>query len=575
MTALGVTQLSIGSYNYDLPDEGADDTRQVNRNVIGASGKFDAFGKDWTWDAYFQNGYSRSSVRVTNTTYRDRFNLALQAVRNPTTGTIVCASTLLNPTNGCVPWDEMGTGVNTDQARKYLLGTSYLYQHLTENVWEATLQGEPIEIWAGPVSVSANIAHREEKVNGINDPDSQATNWFAGNYKVLTGHYDVTEGALETVVPLAKGTSWADNWDLNAAARFTDYSTSGYVTTWKVGTTYAPIPDIKFRLTQSRDIRAPNLNELFAAGTGSQVNLGLDRFTGTSPQYRGLAVGNPGLKPESADTSGIGVVLSPRFIEGLTLSVDYWNIALTGAITPVSAQNEVDLCFQNGPTDPNCGFITRTTPTGVAPYATIGQIIQIQTTSINVAHQNESGIDFEGSYRWDADKMVKGWAGKFVLHGNATLYLRNYTNPGYPGAVLTDTVGENRGSGPPNWRTTVNFSYDLDPITTTLTARGISSGVYSNNNIVCTTGCPAFTAAHDTINFNNIAGAWYFDASVNYKFGIGDNVQSEAFINVRNLANKYPAQVAFQSIQYIVFTANTTLYDTLGRVFRAGVRFKM
>ena len=147
------------------------------------------------------------------------------------------------------------------------------------------------------------------------------------------------------------------------------------------------------------------MNELFAAGTGSQTNLQLDPFNGSSPQYRGLTVGNPNLKPERTDTTGIGVVLAPRFLEGFTASVDYWDIQLKDDIGNISAQNEVDLCYSCQRTD-LCTFITRSAPTGQPPYTTIGQIIQIQTSGINIAAQNTKGIDFEGTYRANAEDMV-------------------------------------------------------------------------------------------------------------------------------------------------------------------------
>jgi outer membrane cobalamin receptor len=76
----------------------------------------------------------------------------------------------------------------------------------------------------------------------------------------------VIEPLVRIFEPLAKDAAWAQSLDLNAAARFTDYSTSGFVTTWKAGAVYTPIDDLTFRVTRSRDIRSPNLGELFNAG---------------------------------------------------------------------------------------------------------------------------------------------------------------------------------------------------------------------------------------------------------------------------------------------------------------------
>ena len=583
MTTLGVTTLTLGSYNFDAPSTNSDNQRMLNRNVVGANGNFDAFGKNWTWDAYFQNGYSRDSINVRGVWLTNRRALAIDAVRDPN-GRIICRSTLTNPTNGCVPWNLFGEGVNSDAALAYLRGGKidsgpYSYQKLIQNVWEATLGGEPFEVGAGPVSVSLNAVYRVEKSGGIVDANAQASNWFGGNYKPLTAQYNVKEASAETVIPLANGQSWVDNWDLNAAVRLTDYSASGFVATWKVGTTYTPIPDIRLRVTRSRDIRAPNLAELYAGGVPTVSNLARDPFTTTSPTYRFITVGNTLLEPEKADTLGIGFVISPSFIPNLTVSADYWNIKIDGGIGNIGVQATIDLCFSGQRSD-LCQFITRFAPTGVAPYATIGQVDTIQSSGINIGHQDVKGIDLEGSYQWEAGDMVDGWAGKINLHGNATVYLRNYTNPGYPGANLSQTVGENSGGGgggggPPHWRLSSSLDYTLDPINVSLTMRKMSSGTYNNNWIVCTTGCPTSTVQNETVNANSLAGYTYLDIGFQYRFGLGEAVDATAFFNVRNIMNTDPVLVAQRTNPFIQLPMNSSAYDTLGRVFRTGLRFKM
>jgi outer membrane cobalamin receptor len=97
-------------------------------------------------------------------------------------------------------------------------------------------------------------------MSGEVDPQYE-TGWKYGNYRVTSGEYDVAEAYIEAVVPLWEGL------DFNGAARLTDYSTSGSVTTWKAGLTYQPIEDVKFRASASRDIRAANMSELYDAGT--------------------------------------------------------------------------------------------------------------------------------------------------------------------------------------------------------------------------------------------------------------------------------------------------------------------
>jgi outer membrane receptor protein involved in Fe transport len=113
-----------------------------------------------------------------------------------------------------------------------------------------------------------------------------------GNFPPTFGSYHVKEAYLETVVPLGLGL------EFNGAVRGTDYSTSGYVTTWKLGATWQPIPDIRFRATRSRDIRAPNLSELYASGT-SRTNTLTDPATGrTTVTFREITTGNPICAPK-------------------------------------------------------------------------------------------------------------------------------------------------------------------------------------------------------------------------------------------------------------------------------------
>ena len=565
MAAQGVTSFQYGSMNGDMGPFGSNNERNVNRQVIGASGKFGAFNTDWSWDAYFQNGFSRNSVNITNVGNNARFRQAIDAVFDPTNGRIVCRSTLTSPNNGCVPYNVFGRNVNDIAAIRYVRADigSYQYSHLTQNVWAGAVTGEPFSIWAGPVSLALSAEHRTEKVANISDSVSQSilttgvAGWFAGNYLPINGSFNVSEAAAETVIPLAKGESWADAWDLSAAARFTHYSTSGNVVTWKVGTTFTPIQDIKLRVTRSRDIRAPNLQELFAAGTSSQGEV-FDPFTNTTPTVRGFATGNLNLKPEKADTTGIGIVLQPSFIPGFSASVDWWNINIKDAVASVSTANTVRLCFEGN--QQFCPFITRVN----------GIITQVQTAPVNLAVQKTNGLDIEGSYRFALDDVISGTAGDFAIHGNATMYFENLINDGI--TAVRDTAGQNGGGEPPDWRYSLTLSYDLDPISVSLTGRAISKGTYDNSYIVCTSGCPVSTTVATTINNNTIPGRFWMDASISYKFMIGEEVNAEAFLNIRNLGNVDPPKL--YTIYYLQNT-NQQAYDALGRVFRAGVRFKM
>ena len=570
MTAQGISQFTLGTMNNDLPAIQFSGARTVSRYVVGMDGKFDLFAKTWNWDGYYQKGVTRTDETGYNISSKARFANALDAVTSPTTGAPICRITLANPNSGCVPYDPMGLGVNSSAALNYLLGSPNRHQQFTQDVAAATLRGEPFSSWAGPVSIAAGIEHRREAVDGDADPTSLINGWFAGNYLPTFGSYRVTEGFAETLVPLAKNLPGMNSVDFNAAVRRTDYSTSGMVTTWKLGLTWQPIDDFHFRVTRSRDIRAPNLNELFAAGTAN-TNTVLDPFNGNAAtQYQGKAIGNPALQPEVADTLGLGIVLTPTFLHNFNASIDYFDIKIRDAIGSVDAQTIVNYCYEGSQS--YCSAVTR----GVGPGGT-SVITQISLLPFNMAALRARGVDLEASYRLSLDTLMSQLPGAVSFRALATHYLEDYTNSGIVGQSGYDLAGSNGftngESGVPSWMFNGTLAYSYNPVTMSLTARGISAGTNSNTFIQCTTGCPPSTVNNPTISNNRLPGAVYFDLSASYKLKWGGS-QVETFLSVQNLTNRDPAVVPQGpgGLAYATPATNPTLYDQLGRIYRAGVR---
>ena len=559
----GITQFSFGKFITDLPKRGTDNERTVQRYVIGGEGFVTLLGSRWSWDLYYQRGQTDSSQTLPNITNTARFNAAIDAVRNPA-GQIVCRSTLTAPTNGCVPLNLFGEGVVSSAALAYVLGSPHRDETFTQDVVSFSITGEPFSTWAGPVSIATGGEWRRETVSGVVDPVYSA-GWRNGNFLVSTGHYDVKEAFLEVVVPLAKDTPFLHSLEFNGAVRATDYSISGYVTTWKVGGTWEPIPDIRFRATRSRDIRAPNLADLFTAGVANSSTVRDPTRNNAVTAYTGLRIGNLNLKPEIADTLGFGAVFQPSFLPGFNASIDYYNITIAGAIGMITPQETVDFCYAGIQTA--CAAITRGTNAGGQPIFT-----QILRQPFNLLSQKSRGIDFEASYAHRVE--IGGTSGTISFRALATHFLENSSDNGI--AAPTDTVGSNAEDGPPNWRYAVNLNYSNDSIGFTIGGRGISSGTISNIYVVCTMGCPLSTATNPTINSNYLPGAFYFDASFVYKFHLGET-RVQAFLNVKNLTNKDPAIVPRDGAGggFFAISANPTLYDTLGRTFRAGIRFEM
>ncbi len=567
MTALKITQFTLGTMNADLERIQQLNGRTVLRFVAGAKGKVDAFDNAWNWDAYFQKGVSRASENLT-TTRRSNYTNAVDAVRAPS-GAIVCRSTLTSPSNGCVPYNVMGVGVNSEAALNYIRYKAHRNQRFSEDVAAATARGEPFSNWAGQVSLALGIEHRREAVSGASTDVDRSLDLFVGNFLPNAGSYTVTEGFVETVFPLAKDTVWARSLDLNAAMRGTGYSVSGYVTTWKLGLTYNPIDDIRFRATRSRDIRAPNLGELYQAGS-TTVNFLRDPFNNnnTIQSYQTVS-GNLGLVPEKADTLGLGVVIQPQFFPGFSASADYYNIKIGGAIGSYGAQTILDLCYAGQQI--YCDAITRGSIGGVAA------ITAMRIQPFNFVTQKAQGLDLEASYRTRLDAFSSDWNGDVILRALATRYIENYQFSGVPTDDPTDSVGGNAGSGPPKWRYMFSATYSNDPIVLNVTGRGISAGLLNTSWIQCTSGCPASTTNHMTVENNFAPGAFYWDMALTYKFMHGDSGTAEAFFNVKNIANTDPAMIPWgnSGTDYNRGPSNPSLYDVLGRVFRAGIRFTM
>ena len=569
---LGITEFTVGTMNYDLGRSGAYNDREVTRYTAGLDGEFDAFDTNWSWNAYYQRGRAKALQEVFNVVRRSRFEKALDAVADPESGLPVCRVNVDGDTTNddplCVPYNVFGIGVNSPAAIDYITGSGardMRVETLTQQVVAGSISGSPFETWAGPVSIAAGVEYRSDKVTGENDPISATTrDWFYGNYRVYDASTNVTEGFLETVVPLASDEVWAESLELNAAIRGTDYKTSGFVTTWKAGLTWAPIDDIRFRGTLSRDIRAPTLDDLYSTGGGGFPGIVNPFRDGISENTVSSTSGNPNLEPEKSDYIGFGAVLQPSFLSGFTASIDYWDVDITDAIGTTSVQQIIDFCYEGR--QEFCDALT---------FGPNMEIELISVTPFNLDSMVAKGIDIEARYIFRPDAVIRGVPGELAVGMQATHVLKKVETTATGDVIQLD--GQNRGDGAPNWRWRATLDYTVPQARFNLTARGISSGVYDPLWIECTSGCPASSTLARTIESNHIKGAVWFDASVAYDLsGTGDGM-TELFFNVRNLTNKDPAVVAPGpgGYSYEEAPANPALYDTLGRTFRAGVRIRM
>ena len=585
----GINTVTIATTAADLPFRVADNRRRVQRYTIGAQGDFELFGKPAVWDAYGQYGRAKLREQLRNIMHVDRLARATAAVFSTpgdTSSPIVCAVNAdADPSNNdpsCVPLNRLGLGVANPAAIDYVLGDPFRDEKVEQTVVAANLSLTPFATWAGDVSVALGAEYREEKIKGFVPQEFQpvfSTNaagqlvsrnvWSVGNFLPTNGKYDVKEAYLEAVVPLGLG------FEFNGAARATDYSTSGYVTTWKAGATWQPIEDFRLRATRSRDIRAPNLNELFQAGTANTDSVSNPFFPGVGPlgntygasiSYSGLVTGNLDLDPEKADSWNIGAVVSPRFLPGFRASVDYFDIDLKDAIDSLTFQQIVNRCFEG--IQEYCDAITQDPVNATR--------VLIRSQPFNFARRQVRGIDFDASYRAPLDQLFGDAPGDLTLRGVATRYIENRVDTGVPGAPVLNTVGVNGGqSTTPRWLYRFNATYDTDTWSLTGVARGVSAGKYLANQIECTTNCPTGRTATEESQFpttddNTVSGAFYVDLNLTMKFDAMQRGDGEFFINVTNVFDSDPIVLPETGL-----AANTTYSDLLGRAFRIGFRLEL
>jgi iron complex outermembrane receptor protein len=577
----GITQFQFGTSNGQLPENiTVYPTRKQYRFVGGATGKVQAFGGSWTYDVSYEHGENITDIHVDNITLTPRYNAAIQAIS--LNGQIVCASATARAA-GCVPINIIGGAAPSAAALEYIEPANGPFQHTrqTQDVVAGSFSGALFALPGGPVSMAAGAEYRREFYHVVGDPygngvteetpytadypadpllSTNGANWYAGNYHAGRGSYNVLESFLELNVPFLKSDTLGSA-NLNLAGRATHYSTSGTVYTWKIGGTWdTPIEGVRLRAVTSRDVRAPNLSELFAAPITTTVPnfTNPDPNRGTAPATLTIlqnAIGNTALKPEIARNTTAGIVLSrPSWLPGFSASFDYYRIKLNGVISTLNAQQEVNLCYLNNITS-LCSAFNLTPATGT-PF--------VNLQAFNLASIFTDGFDIEASYQFDTAKF--GLPGQFAIRGLATNTRNFITDPGVPGTIPTQGAGVNAGNTP-HWKLLATESLTTDSFSFNLQQRWFSDGVYSNEYVVCSAGnCPVSTTQHPTIDNNSMPGAFYLDVGGSYNI----TKKLVAYFKIDNVLDHDPAPSPQTNTGLDV---NQALYDTLGRLFRLGVRY--
>lgn len=567
-----ITSFQYGTVNAIFPENiDVQPTRTQRRFVIGAEGRFGLFGKDWTYDAYVTHGENKTNLDAFNMTLNARYNNAIDAVRAPD-GRIVCRNPVA-AASGCVPLNIIGDNPIDPAAWAYIAPANGPRQRTTQSqdVGSFNINGELFEGWAGPISLATGAEYRREKYrvrgdaygNGVTldspnnamypaDPLLNTTvgnNWYAGNFHNGEGSYNVREAYVELNIPVFKSETWGEA-NLNLADRETKYSTAGSVGSWKLGATWqTPIDGLRLRGVTSKDVRAPNLSELFAAPV---VVNNVVQYQGNTISVQERTVGNTNLRPEIARNNTFGIVLSqPKWAPGFSISADYFDIEVKGVISALTIQQEVDLCVAGN--QEICNAMVLNSPGN--NYVTV--------QNFNLASLKVKGFDIETAYRTGLERL--NLPGRFTFRALATRNLHYITESGVVGTIAVDSAGSNMGNTP-KWKVLAQQTWENDKLSVTLTERWFSDGTYRNDFIECQTNCPMSTLIHPTIYDNKMKGAAYLDIGASYNL----SKQLQAYFKIDNVTDRAPEAAPQTNASYGI---NPALYDVVGRTYRVGLRY--
>ena len=544
MQANNITQLNVQKY-FTFNSLQTFESRN-NRIVTGATYDFD---DNWSGDIYATYGETKSTFTLGNFSNTINMQNALSAVRDPVTGVVSCA------TGGaaCVPWNIFGRQPESPELSRYMNPINFYFNENTQQVIEATMTGSLFTLPAGDVDVAVGGGYRKETLDTSTDALGLAAgrNPFSNNPGALiylntpaiTGELDLFEGFGEAQVPVLAGLPFIDSLDLNFAARYTDYSTSGGVNTWKAGVVWVPFDGLRIRAAQSRDIRAANLVELYNPASSGFGAVRDPQKGGASVSMVPVTSGNPNLTPEEADTTTIGFVWNPTFFSQFTASVDYFDIGIAGAIATVNSQRTLDLCTASAqPAYADyLSFCSRITRNGV------GDITTIATPLSNLAIIKNRGIDIELAYNENLDMF--GLAGEISLRTFATYVLENSSaTPGVPPIPIdtSPSVGQLQGL--------IVASYTTGDWTFGVQEHFVGAGRYDPQQ-------PRYTG-------DLASSQWWTDLTVRRSFG-----DLEVFGSVQNVFDKDPPVFPYAATSTGFGTS--PLYDTQGRRFMVGARVTM
>jgi len=573
---------------------------ETNNDVVRITGGLKGqISSTWNWDAYFEWGQNKNDQALFHNVVGQYLQFALDAVRDPATGNIVCRATLPGPAfnaaaAGCAPLNLFGANNASQAGLNYAFRTLREFSTLKQAVISANIGGNVFDgFGAGPVKASFGAEARRDTADVTHDLANQP--WYTGYFLSYgldyAGKVSVLEGYGEFNVPVVKDLPFAKYLELDAAIRETNNkntdetatsATNGVevthnIASWKLSGIWDMNDWFRLRGTRSRDVRAAGFRELYesyAVTAGGPFGTIVNPVTNQSQIVTPHTGGNVHLEPERADTTTIGFVIDPKSgpLEGLKFSADWYRITINDPITGppfgLGVQNIVNLCYQGQKAF--CDRITFGTP---GDYKTI---TTINNTAVNLGKYEIRGVDFETGYLLHLQDLSNS------LHGSVnfrllTSLLYNMTVDAGLGAPPVNYAGQ---TGPtaafggfntsPRWQSNFFVTYADGPFTGTVQARWIGPGKFESitaapQGTPIAPGDAGYTTTSPySISNNSVASAVYLNLSGSYNIG----EHASVFAKIDNVANKRPP-VAPGGNGY---PTNPVYFDTYGLTWKVGFR---
>lgn len=553
-------------------------TVDYQRFLAGLRGEF---SNGWTWDttvAYSTSDGDYWDQQIYNDSIRDQ---------NWTLGNDSCVGQVSSVEGlPCVDvrWlsEDVMTGNVTPEERAYLFGEEMGNTKYNQWSFDAFVTGELMELPAGTLSIATGVHYREDEIDDLPGPITLAANGWGSSAAGHTVGDDETQAVfVEFDVPLVNDVPAIENLTLNASARYTDVSSYGDDTTWKVGLNWQIVDSVRIRANKGTSFRTPALFELYLANQTSFGNRSIDPCigwgqalidgditqvtadncaadpAGLPPDYTGATItptiitggGFGVLAAETSTSTTIGIIWQPSFAD-LSISIDYYDIEILDEVNQLGATTIVGGCYSSitgfafGGTEPLCNQFDRSLPND--------GVDNVMDSYLNIASQTNRGFDYALRYT----NELGGW-GSLRFDLSANRQIEDNVQLFLEGSEVDDL---NKRIGDPEW--VGKYSISL--------AHGDWEVYYAGRYVGEADDLRYYTDSVTTVFGETVNQVLYVNSVLYHSLSASYNFEDlgiRALLGVANLTDEEPPKVSRRGsdVTTVGNSAFYSQYDWLGR----------